>query len=92
MRDLYNEGEIRATRVGNFTPHHIVGSMKTAKAAPAVGQVEVHPGWPHTKGIKYLQAHDTLVEAWASLGDQGAKVPTNSIMIQIADKYQKTPA
>ena len=45
-----------------------------------------------TEEIKYLQAHNILVEAWAPLGGQGAKVLTNPTMIQIADKYQKTPA
>lgn len=92
MEDLYNEGKIRAIGVSNFMPHHIAELMKTAKVAPAVDQIEVHPGWPHTEEIKYLQAHNILVEAWAPLGGQGAKVLTNPTMIQIADKYQKTPA
>ncbi len=92
MEDLYNEGKIRAIGVSNFMPHHIAELMKTAKVAPAVNQIEVHPGWPHTEEVKYLQAHNILVEAWAPLGGQGAKVLTNPTMIQIADKYQKTPA
>ncbi|MDY3299336.1 MAG: aldo/keto reductase [Limosilactobacillus reuteri] len=92
MEDLYNEGKIRAIGVSNFMPHHIAELMKTAKVAPAVDQIEVHPGWPHTEEVKYLQAHNILVEAWAPLGGQGAKVLTNPTMIQIADKYQKTPA
>ncbi len=92
MEDLYNEGKIRVIGVSNFMPHHIAELMKTAKVAPAVDQIEVHPGWPHTEEIKYLQAHNILVEAWAPLGGQGAKVLTNPTMIQIADKYQKTPA
>lgn len=92
MEDLYNEGKIRAIGVSNFMPHHIAELMKTAKVAPAVDQIEVHPGWPHTEEVKYLQAHNILVEAWAPLGGQGAKVLTNPTIIQIADKYQKTPA
>ena len=92
MEDLYNEGKIRAIGVSNFMPHHIAELMKTAKVAPAVDQIEVHPGWPHTEEVKYLQAHNILVEAWAPLGGQGAKVLTNPTMIQIADKYQKTLA
>ncbi|MBB1078385.1 aldo/keto reductase [Limosilactobacillus sp. STM2_1] len=92
MEDLYHDGKIRAIGVSNFMPHHIVELMKTAKVAPAVDQIEVHPGWPHTEEVKYLQAHNILVEAWAPLGGQGAKVMTNPTIIQIADKYQKTPA
>ena len=92
MEELYNEGKIRAIGVSNFMPHHIAELMKTAKVAPAVDQIEVHPGWPHMEEVKYLQAHNILVEAWAPLGGQGANVLTNPTLIQIADKYQKTPA
>ncbi|MCD7124694.1 aldo/keto reductase [Limosilactobacillus caviae] len=92
MEDLYNEGKIRAIGLSNFMPHHIVELMKTAKVAPAVDQIEVHPGWPHTEEIKYLQAHNILVEAWAPLGGQGAEVMSNPTLLQIADKYQKTAA
>ncbi|WP_302116911.1 aldo/keto reductase [uncultured Limosilactobacillus sp.] len=92
MEDLYNEGKIRAIGLSNFMPHHIVELMKTAKVAPAVDQIEVHPGWPHTEEIKYLQAHNILVEAWAPLGGQGAQVMSNPTLLQIADKYQKTAA
>ncbi|MBD5806167.1 aldo/keto reductase [Limosilactobacillus walteri] len=92
MEDLYNEGKIRAIGLSNFMPHHIVELMKTAKVAPAVDQIEIHPGWPHTEEIKYLQAHNILVEAWGPLGGQGAQVMTNPTILQIADKYQKTAA
>jgi diketogulonate reductase-like aldo/keto reductase len=92
MEDLYNEGKIKAIGLSNFMPHHIVDLMKTAKVAPAVDQIEVHPGWPHTEQVKYLQAHNILVEAWAPLGGQGAKVMTNPTILQIADKHNKTAA
>ncbi len=92
MEDLYKEGRIKAIGLSNFMPHHIVDLMKTATVAPAVDQIEVHPGWPHTEQVKYLQAHNILVEAWAPLGGQGASVMTNPTILQIADKYDKTPA
>lgn len=92
MEELYQAGKIRAIGLSNFMPHHIVDLMKTAKVAPAVDQIEVHPGWPHAEEVKYLQAHNILVEAWAPLGGQGAKVMTNPTMLQLADKYGKTPA
>ena len=92
MEDLYKEGKIRAIGLSYFMPHHIVELMKTAIVAPAVDQIEIHPGWPHTEEIKYLQAHNILVEAWGPLGGQGAQVMTNPTILQIADKYQKTAA
>lgn len=92
MEDLYHEGKIRAIGLSNFMPHHIVDLMQTAKVAPAVDQIEVHPGWPHTEEVKYLQAHNILVEAWAPLGGQGATVMENPTILQIADKYGKSAA
>lgn len=92
MEDLYNEGKIKAIGLSNFMPHHIVDLMRTAKVAPAVDQIEIHPGWTHAEQVKYLQAHNIVVEAWAPLGGQGAHVMTNKTMLEIADKYHKTAA
>lgn len=92
MEEAYHEGKIRALGLSNFMPHHVIDLMKTATVAPAVDQIEVHPGWPHTQEIKYLQAHNILVEAWGPLGGQGAKVLTNPTMEKLAKKYGKTTA
>lgn len=92
MENAYHEGKIRALGLSNFMPHHVIDLMKTAKVAPAVDQIEVHPGWPHAQEIKYLQAHNILVEAWGPLGGQGAKVLTNPTMEKLAKKYGKTTA
>lgn len=92
MEEAYHEGKIRALGLSNFMPHHIVDLMRTAEVAPAVDQIEVHPGWPHIEEVKYLQAHNILVEGWAPLGGQGAKVMSNETMLQLADKYGKTAA
>lgn len=92
MEEAYHEGKIRALGLSNFMPHHIVDLMRTAEVAPAVDQIEVHPGWPHTEEVKYLQAHNILVEGWGPLGGQGAKVMSNKTILQLADKYGKTPA
>lgn len=92
MEEAYHEGKIRALGVSNFMPHHIIELMKTAEVAPAADQIEVHPGWPHVEEVKYLQAHNILVEGWAPLGGQGAEVMTNPTILQLAEKYDKTPA
>lgn len=92
MEEAYHEGKIRALGLSNFMPHHVIDLMKTAEIAPAVDQIEVHPGWPHAQEIKYLQAHNILVEARGPLGGQGAKVLTNPTMEKLAKKYDKTTA
>ena len=90
MEDLYNEGKIRAIGVSNFMPHHLDELMKTAVIKPMVDQIEVHPGWPQTEAVRYNQAHDILVEAWAPLGEASAL--SNETIAAIATKHGKTAA
>lgn len=92
MEDLYNEGRIRAIGVSNFLPHHIKALMKTAKIKPMVDQIEVHPGWPQTETVQWLQEQDILVEGWGPLGGQGAKVLGNATMKEIAKAHGKSTA
>lgn len=90
MEDLYNEGKIRAIGVSNFMPHHLDELMKTAVIKPMVDQIEVHPGWPQAEAVRYNQAHDILVEAWAPLGEASAL--SNETIAAIATKHGKTAA
>lgn len=92
MEDAYHEGKLRAIGLSNFMPNHYQELMKTATVAPAVDQIEVHPGWTHAEEIKFLQAHNVLVEAWGPLGGQGASVMTNPTMVELAKKYNKSTA
>ena len=92
MEDAYHEGKLRAIGLSNFMPNHYQELMKTASVAPAVDQIEVHPGWTHAEEIKFLQAHNVLVEAWGPLGGQGASVMTNPTMVELAKKYNKSTA
>lgn len=66
--------------------------MKTAKIKPMVDQIEVHPGWPQTETVQWLQEQDILVEGWGPLGGQGAKVLGNATMKEIAKAHGKSTA
>ena len=57
-----------------------------------VDQIEVHPGWPQTEMVQWLQAQDILVEGWGPLGGQGAKVLVNDTMKEIAKAHGKSTA
>lgn len=92
MEDLYKAGKVRAIGVSNFMPHHMEALLKTAEIKPMVDQIEVHPGWPHTKEVQWLQEQGILVEGWGPLGGQGAKVLVNETMKEIAQKHGKSTA
>lgn len=92
MEELYHEGKIRAIGVSNFLPHHLDELMQTATIKPMVDQIEIHPGWPQTQTVAWLQQHDILVEGWGPLGGQGAHVLSNPLISQIAQHHDKTAA
>lgn len=92
MEELYKAGKIHSIGVSNFLPHHLETLMETATVKPAVDQIEVHPGWPHTDVVKYLQNHDILPEAWGPLGGKGATVLTNPTIKAIGEKHGKSNA
>lgn len=92
LEDLYQEGKIKAIGVSNFLPHHIEELMETAKIKPAVDQIEVHPGFPHTKEVEWLQKQNIIPEAWAPLGGQGSTVMADPTINKIAEKYGKSAA
>lgn len=90
MLKLGVQWKIRAIGVSNFMPHHLDALMKTAVIKPMVDQIEVHPGWPQAEAVRYNQAHDILVEAWAPLGEASAL--SNETIATIATKHGKTAA
>ena len=92
LEDLYHEGKVKAIGVSNFLPHHIEELMETAETIPAIDQIEIHPGFPHTEEVQWLQNHGIVVEGWAPLGGQGSKVMSNHTINEIANKYSKSAA
>ena len=93
MEDLYNEGPNSGNWCfGNFLPHHIKALMKTAKIKPMVDQIEVHPGWPQTEAVQWLQDRVFWLKARGPLGGQGAKVLVNDTMKEIAKAHGKSTA
>lgn len=87
---LYEAGKIRAIGVSNFLQHHLEPLMENARIQPMVNQIEFHPGFPQNETVAYSKKHNMLVEAWAPLSNGG--IFKNTTLIDLAVKYQKTPA
>ena len=87
---LYDEGKIRAIGVSNFKPHHLDALMQSAKIAPMVNQIELHPGMNQNETVAYCNQHNILVEAWGPFS-QGMLFGLD-LLQAIATKYKKTIA
>ncbi len=90
MEDLYRAGKIRAIGVSNFMPHHLEALMKTANIAPMVNQIRLFPGFMWAETVTYCQQKNICIEAYSPLGK--GVVLASPIVVEIAEKYGKTPA
>ncbi len=93
MKDLYDDGKIRAFGVSNFTIPHLKRAIEVSKdiGIPiSVNQVEFHPGLYQEKLMTFCQDNDIVLEAYSPL-TRGDIILDDTIQT-IADNHAKTPA
>lgn len=90
MVDLYNEGKIKAIGVSNFHKKDIEPLIEATNVKPMVNQIRYFLGNTQPNITNYCQANDILVEAYSPLAT--GKMLTNEILVNIAKKYNTTPA
>lgn len=85
FEDLHEAGRIKAIGLSNFTPLYIDELMKTARIAPMVDQLEVHPGYDQKEAVAYCKANNILVEAWSPIGS--GRLLDDPMLVHIAGEY-----
>jgi methylglyoxal/glyoxal reductase len=90
MEKLYNDGKCRAIGVSNYTISHLTELLDCADEPPAVNQVEFSPFLYQKDLLEFCQSKDIRLEAYSPL--TRTKKFNNSIIQQMAQKYQKSPA
>lgn len=90
FEDLYKQGKIKAIGVSNFLPHHFEPLLASANIKPMVNQIEFHPGVMQEEAVDFCKKNNILVEAWAPFSN--GQVLKHPILMEIADKYQKSVA
>lgn len=86
---LYQEGAVKAIGVSNHQIAHIKQLIEDTGVVPAVNQVECHPLLTQKELLKYCQQQGIQFEAWSPLIRGNLD---NQILLNLADKYGKTPA
>ncbi|QBJ97414.1 aldo/keto reductase [Rhodococcus sp. ABRD24] len=90
FQQLKADGRVRSIGVSNFTVENLERLVEAVGEAPAINQIELHPGF----GQSHLRAaHADLgivTEAWSPLG-QGTTL-TNPTITTIAQAHGRTPA
>lgn len=90
LEHLYHKALIRAIGVSNFSVEDIESLLKESDIVPAVNQIELHPFHHNHNILYYCRAKNIAIEAHSPL-THGKKL-NNTVITEIAKRYQKTPA
>lgn len=90
LENLYKDGRVRAIGVSNFHVHHLQDLLSEAEIKPMVNQIEYHPHLTQPDVHAFCKKEGIQMEAWSPL-KQGVLL-TEPTIVEIAEKYQKTPA
>ncbi len=92
MEKLVAAGKVRYLGLSNFLPHHLKNILENCSLAPAVDQLELHPGCSQEAAVAYCQAHRVLPLAWSPFG-RGDRNSTeaNDIIRRMAERHNRSP-
>lgn len=93
LEDLYEEGKIRAIGVSNFYSDRLVDMcLFERKVIPAVNQMETNPMNARFVDQEIMKKYGVQHEAWAPFGEGKNGMFENPVLVQIGNKYGKSPA
>ena len=90
MERLADEKLVRSIGLSNFYTEHMGPVLAAANIAPAVDQIEYHPGLLQEDTVALCRENDILVEAWSPLG-RGHLLDT-PLLMDIASRHGKSSA
>jgi diketogulonate reductase-like aldo/keto reductase len=87
---LVDEGMVRSIGLSNFYVAHLEPVLASANIAPAVDQIEYHPGLLQEEAIALCREKGIVVEAWSPLGR--GRLLEEPVLTGIASAHGKTTA
>ena len=90
MERLVDEKVVRTVGLSNFYSSHMAPVLASANIAPAVDQIEYHPGLLQEDTIAACRRNGILVEAWSPLGR--GRLLDNPVIVKIAERHGKSAA
>lgn len=92
LEELYQTGKIRAIGVCNFLPDRLLDLCYNAKVLPQIDQIERHPHYQRLEELALMKELKVQPEAWAPFAEGLKGMFTEPALLEIAQKYGKTPA
>lgn len=87
---LLADGSIKTIGVCNFMKVHLEYLLSICNTAPALDQIELHPGHPQTDTVEFAKKNKIQIEAWSPLGS--GTLMNNEMITKIAEKYNTDAA
>ena len=92
MKELYNEGKIKAIGISNFNYELYNDFIKNCGIIPALNQVEYHVFFQQNKLLHIMKSNKTNLQAWSPFAFGKNNFFQNEVLLKIAKKYNKTIA
>ncbi|WP_426227217.1 aldo/keto reductase [Pseudarthrobacter sp. DSP2-3-2b1] len=89
---LQAEGRVRSIGVSNFKPAHLERLLAETDVVPAVNQIQLSPAITRTAEREFHSRLGIVTESYSPLGGSGGDLLSAPILVQLGEKYDKTPA
>jgi len=92
FQDLQKEGKVLSIGVSNFDSVRLVDLCMNFDIVPQVNQVETTPYYQQYEANKIMKEWDVTHQSWGPLSEGLDNLFENPILLEIAEKYDKSAA
>lgn len=90
LEDALHDGKTRAIGLSNFNSQQFNNILDNCSVKPAINQIETHILWQQKKMHTFLEDNDCVHEAWSPFASGMMNIFNNTILNDIAAKYDRT--
>jgi len=88
---LLQSGRVKAIGTSNFKPAHLDRIIEATGVIPDVNQIQLSPLTTRLEARAYHKERGIVTQSWSPIGGQGTAVRDEPKVLQLAEKYGKTP-
>lgn len=89
---LLEQGRVKAIGTSNFKPAHLERIIAETGVVPDVNQIQLNPGVVRAAPRTFHAEHGIVTQSWSPLGGEGVDVLQRQAIVDLAERYGKTPA
>ncbi|MCC3764197.1 aldo/keto reductase [Glycomyces sp. TRM65418] len=89
---LLEQGRVKAIGTSNFKPSHLDRVIEATGVIPDVNQIQLSPLTTRLEARAYHKERGIVTQSWSPIGGEGTAVREDPLVLELAEKYGKTPA